>query len=145
MSSVTAASAQSERIAIGRLWRIGLLTIILSIVANLIVYAIATAVFAVQYELLGPASIVFSTVGYLIIATIVFVIVGRRARHPVQTYRAISVIALLLSFAMPLAAGAGLIPVGGPASPQTVVTMIVMHVVAGVITVYLLTTQAVEK
>jgi len=145
MSSITAGSAQSERIATSRLWSVGLLAVILSTVANLIVYAIATSAFVVRYELLEPASVVLNTVGYLIIATVVFAIVGRRARRPVQTYRIISVIALLLSFATPLAAGAGLIPVGGPASPQTVVTMMAMHVVAAVISVYLLTTRAIDK
>ena len=77
---------------------------------------------------------------------IVFALVARRARHPITTYRRIAVVALLLSFLpdIGLLLNANAAPFPG-ITIQSVGTLMVMHIVAAVISVYLLTTWTVEK
>jgi hypothetical protein len=89
-------------------------------------------------------TIIFTTLGVLA-AVIVFAIVGRFARQPVRTYTIIAIVALLLS----------LIPnvmmLVDPASSPfpgsnlgNVTVLMLQHVVAAVVAVWVLITQGVE-
>ena len=69
-----------------------------------------------------------------IAAAIIFAVIGLFARRPVRLFRIVSVVALVLSFAMPLT-----IP-GAPFA--MVLSLEVMHVVAWAVIVWLLTTLA---
>lgn len=137
------ASVPQERIALGRLWWVTPLAIAAASIANLIVYAVATALFSgpSQFSYLSPQSIVVSTTVYLIFAAIVFAVIGRFAKRPIRVFRIVSVVALLLSFAGPISAAFTFPP---PDTPDTitVLTLLVMHVVGAIITVGLFTTLA---
>lgn len=138
--------AQGERLVLRRLlWAVPL-AIAAASVANLIVFWVAVALFPSvgQFPMLGTLPIIASTVVYLLVAAAVFVVVGKLSNRPVAHFRVIAVVALLLSFVAPLSAGAGMMP-GASADGATVVTLMVMHVVAAAITVPLFTKLAVEK
>ena len=139
-------AAQGERVVLRRLLWVAPLAIAAASVANLIVFWTAVALFPSvgQFPMLGTLPIIASTAAYLLVAAAVFVVVGKLSSRPVTHYRIIAVVALLLSFGAPLSAGAGFMP-GASADGATVVTLLVMHVVAAAITVPLFTTLAVEK
>ena len=68
-------------------------------------------------------------------AVIVFALVGRFAKNPVLTYVIISSVFLVISFLPDIAAVSG--PFPGAGWPYSI-TLMIMHVVAGFITVYML-------
>lgn len=117
-----------------------LLSIAAASLANLIVYAIATALFAGprQFSYLAPLNIVVSTAIYLVIAAIVYAVIGRFSKRPVRVFRIVALVAPLLSFAMPLSA----MQFTPPADATTVLVLLVMHVVAAIVTIGLFTTPA---
>lgn len=140
MSTTATSSAPERRVAIGRIWWVTLLAIAAASIANLIVYAIATALFAGprQFSYLAPLNIVVSTTIYLVVAAIVFALIGRFSKRPIRLFRVVAIVALVLSFAMPLSA----MQFSPPADMTTVAILLVMHVVAAIITIVLFTTLA---
>jgi hypothetical protein len=88
--------------------------------------------------------VVGSTVVFLLLALVAFILVGRFVRRPVRFYRILALVALLVSFLDPVMALAGLLPVSGM-NLHIFWTMIVMHCVTTIIAVSLLTTLAVEQ
>jgi hypothetical protein len=145
-TSVTLEPAQ--RVVYGRLWWVGLLAIVLSTVANLIVRIIGVALVPIAPEFL-PVSIAMPTIIFTVVGVlagvIVFAIVGRFSRRPARTYTIIGVVALLLSLVpnVMMIVDPSSAPFPG-VTPAAAVILMVQHVVAGVITIWLLTTQAVE-
>ena len=83
---------------------------------------------------LGLSAVMFTSVVGALGATVVFALVGRFAHHPIRTFRIVAAVVLVLSFATPLT-----IP-GAP--PAMVLTPELMHVVATVCIVGVLTTLA---
>jgi uncharacterized membrane protein YhaH (DUF805 family) len=74
--------------------------------------------------------------------TAVFALVGRFAKNPVRTYFIISFVFLVISFLPDIAAVS--MPMPGAGWPCSI-TLMVMHVVAGVITVLMLTRLTVAE
>jgi membrane protein YdbS with pleckstrin-like domain len=72
------------------------------------------------------------------LATMVFALVARFARRPVRLYRILASIALLVSFLNPIMAQSGQFPASGM-NLHIFWSMIVMHCVAALIMVSLLT------
>jgi hypothetical protein len=123
---------------------VGPLSIIAAAIVNLAIRGIAVSFFGVPqgFAYFGAYYIVGSTVVYLALALLAFVLVGRVALHPVPAYRLLALAALAVSFLSPLMALAGLFPVVGMTLP-IFWTMIAMHTVTAILTVGLLTTLAV--
>ena len=130
-----------EHVALRKLWWVGLLTIVSAIIANFIVRAIAVASFGVSgtFPYFQAATIIISTIIYLLLALLVFALVSRFARRPLRFYRVLAFVALLVSFLIPAMALSGLMPIPGM-STRIFWTMIAMHIVSAVIVVGLLTT-----
>ncbi len=104
MSTITTSTpSQTERLALGRLWRAEPLTVIAAVIANNIVRAIATRLLGVSPEFNPMGSVTFLTVVGVTGAVIVFAAVGRFARRPVRLFRIIAGVTLLLSFLPDLA------------------------------------------
>jgi Family of unknown function (DUF6069) len=139
-SSLTTAHGQTAGITIGHLWRAGALAAPLAAVSGLAIRAIGVAVGAVpaHYQPLQPLPIVIVSVMAALVASGLLAALARWARRPILTFRLIALGGLLLSFGGPLQAGAGTMQ-GGAASGATVATMLLMHVVAAVVIVGLLT------
>ena len=142
--SVTTAT-QTERIALGRLWWIGLLAAIASVIVNAIIVTIARGLFNVPPEF-APFTVpqfTFLTVAGVAGATIVFAVVGRFARRPIRTYYWIAAIALVLSW-LPDFGLLAARPYPGT-TIQSVGTLMFMHIVTAAISVGLLTTLGREQ
>lgn len=138
-----------EHVRYARLWWVGLLAIVLSVVANLIVRAIALPFVTVPPEFVPLSSpvpaIVFTTAGVLA-ATLVFALVGRVARRPARVYSIVAAVVLVLSLipnVMMLVDPASAPFPGGNVGSNTV--LMLQHVVAAVVTVWVLVTQGIEK
>ena len=143
MSAQTTASTPPERVATGRLWWVTLLAIAVAAIANLIIYVIATAIFSGprQFSYLTPLTIVVSTVIYLLVAAIVYAVIGRYAKRPIGVFRIVALVALLLSFGAPISA-ALTFPAADRPDATTVIILLVMHIFAALITIGLFTTLA---
>jgi len=146
MASTSIRPTPQERFALRKLWWVGPLTIVVVALANLVVRTIAVSFFGVpdSFVYLQAPFVIGSTVVFLLLALLAFVLVGRFARRPVRFYRIVAVVALFISFLNPISALAGLFPAPGM-NLNIFWTMMVMHCVAAIITVSLLTTLAVEK
>jgi hypothetical protein len=145
----TQSTENIQRVRFARLWWVGLLAILLSVIATLVVRAIGVALITVSPEFV-PLSMfqatVFFTVTGVLAAIIVFAIVGRFARQPVRTYTIIAIVALLLSLVPDVMIFVD--PANAPfpgATQAGAVVLMVQHVVAAIVTVWLLNTLAVER
>ncbi len=145
MASINTSPISQERVAARKLFWVGPLTIIVAALANLVVRTIAVSFFDVPdgFTYLQTPFVIGSTIIFLGLSILAFVLVGRFARHPVRVYRIVALVGLIVSFLNPVLALAGLLPAPGM-NLHIFWTMIVMHCVAAIITVSLLTTLAVE-
>ena len=82
--------------------------------------------------------VVVGTIGALVVAAAVFGVVARVAKNRVKTYTMIATIALLLSFATPVLALFG-IPGPSVAPLDTVIVMILTHIIAFVVSTFIFT------
>ena len=126
-------------IQLKKLWTVGPLTVLAAIVGVLIVRAIALMVLTPPFAP-GLKMILIPIVLTLVLCTaavVVFALVGRFAKNPIRTYIIISAVFLVISFLPDLA-----VPSMGAAMPGAnwgyAITLMIMHVVAGFITVYTL-------
>jgi hypothetical protein len=127
----------ASSIQLNKLWWAGPLTVVAAIVGVLIVRAIAIAILPAPYAP-GLAMLMLPVILTLILCTgavLVFALVGRFAKNPVRTYLIISAIFLLISFLPDLAAVSA--PFPGAGWPYSI-TLMIMHVMAGFITVSML-------
>jgi hypothetical protein len=124
-------------IQLKKLWTVGPLTVLAAVIGVLIVRAIAMAILPPPYAP-GLEMIMISIVLTVVLCTaavIVFALVARYAKNPIRTYIIISSIFLLISFVPDIAAVS--MPMPGAGWPYSI-TLMIMHVVAGLITVYML-------
>lgn len=135
---------EEESIAWGRIVLVGLLAAVAAAVSNALVYFAASGLGVIPQGFVirmtsGEMPLTVSLVAITSVvgavgAAAVFAVVGLFARRPVRLFRIVAAVALVLSFAMPLT-----IP-GAPAA--TILSLEVMHIVAAVVIVGLLTTLA---
>ena len=126
-------------IQLRRLLWVGPLTVLASVIGVLIVRAIAMAILPPPYAP-GLAMIMISIVLTVVLcsaAVVVFALVGRFAKKPIRTYIIISSIFLVISF-LPDLAVPSMAAVMPGANWGYAITLMIMHVVAGFITVYML-------
>ena len=124
-------------IQLKKLWWVGPLTVLAAIIGVLIVRAIAMAILPPPYAP-GLKTIMISIVLTLVLCTgavLVYALVGRFTKNPIRNYLIISTVFLLISFVPDIMAVS--MPMPGAGWPYSIVLMI-MHVVAGVITVGML-------
>jgi len=146
MVSTSTCFAPRERFAACKLMWVGPLTIVVGALANLVVCRLATSFFgvAVSFVYLQPSVVIATTIVFLLLALLSFVLVGRVSGHPVRVFRIVAGVALLVSFLNPLLLLAGWwLPAPGM-NLHIFWTMIVMHIVSALIAVSLLTTLAIE-
>jgi Family of unknown function (DUF6069) len=130
-------TAITSSVQVRKLWWVGPLTVLAAVTGVLIVRSLAMTILAPPY---GPGleMIIISILLTVILCTaavIVFALVARFAKKPVRTYLIISSVFLIISFLPDLAALSA--PFPGAGWPYSI-TLMIMHVVAGFITVYML-------
>jgi hypothetical protein len=127
----------ASSVQLKKLWWAGPLTVLAAVVGVLIVRVIARAILNPPYAP-GLEMIMIPIVLTVILCTgavIVFALVGRFNKNPVRTYIIISSVFLLISFLPDF--GVVSMPMAGAGWPYAI-TLMIMHVVAGVITVSML-------
>jgi hypothetical protein len=131
MNSITS-SLQLKKI-----WWAGPLTVLTAIIGVLTVRAIAMAILPPPYAP-GLATLILPIILTFILCTgavLVFALVGRFAKNPVRSYLSISFVFLIISFLPDIAVASA--PFPGAGWPYAI-TLMIMHIVAGFITVYML-------
>jgi hypothetical protein len=127
----------ASTVQLKKLWWVGPLTVLAAIIGVLIVRAIARVILPAPYAP-GLEMIMIPIVLTLVLcvgAVIVFALVGRFAKNPIRTYVIISAVFLIISFLPDIAVVSAPFPGAGWAYS---ITLMIMHVVAGFITVYML-------
>jgi len=125
---------------------VGPLTIVVVALVNLVVRLLAVSFFGVasSFVYLQAPFVIGSTVVFLVLALLAFVLVGRVSRRPVRIFRIVAGVALFVSFLNPLMLLVGVFPAAGM-NLHIFWTMIVMHTISALLAVSLLTTLAVEQ
>ena len=121
-----------------RIWLGGLVTIVLSVIGNLILLWIANLLVEIPPEFapLGPLRISIFTVVFLLGAISVYAILAAKADHPIRTYQRIGWIFLIVSFIPDIAML--FVDFMPGATVTAVVVLMLTHVVAGLIAIYVL-------
>lgn len=142
-ATLTERSGDAERLVVGRLLWLAPLAAVVSIVINLIVRAVARGLFddiSDDFRPFSVQAIVFWTVVGTIAAAVVFALVARTARHPIERYRIVALVALVLSLipdvALLIAKPDNVPGITGSA----IAGLMVMHVVVAAVCVVLFTT-----
>jgi hypothetical protein len=130
-------TAITSSIQLRKLWWAGPLTVLTAVVGVLIVRNIAMTILTPPY---GPGleMIIISIVLTVILCTaavLVFALVARFTKNPVRIYLMISSVFLVISFLPDIATASA--PFPGAGWPYAI-SLMIMHVVAGLITVYML-------
>lgn len=130
-----------EHVALRRLIWVGPLTLVATVSANLIIRTLAISLFGVpeSFQYLQPASIIGSSIFFVLLALLAFVLVSRFAQRPIRFYRILACVALCISLLSPVMALVGLLPAPGM-SLGIFWTMIALHLVSAIIVIGLLTT-----
>jgi hypothetical protein len=142
---------QLEHVDYKRLLWVGPLAIFGSAILNVLLRELLVLVGAVtqDHALLSVPGVFAATAIQVAIGVGVFALMGKFARRPISTFRTVAIVVLLLSFLQPIMGGLGLFvpPISGNVSfaPAIVISMMLMHIVAGLFTIWVLTTQAREK
>jgi Family of unknown function (DUF6069) len=135
MGSVASNPVASGRVSAGRLLGVGVLAAVLSAGANALVLAIASsflgAVVIPPQGVVTFGQVVGASVAGAVGAVTIFAVIGRFTRRPIRMFWGVATVGLLLSF-LPIA----LAGVTGWSAG----TLALMHVVAAVTNVGLLTT-----
>ena len=136
--------ASSDEISYRRLPVVALLTALATALANALVYFAASGLGTISQSVLLPSPMGFSPLTVSLVATtsvigaigasIVFAIIGLLARRPVRLFRIVAAVVLVLSLVPPAT-----VP-GVPVAMR--LSLAVMHVVAWVVSVGLLTALA---
>lgn len=134
-------SRGTGRVSFGRLVTFGAIAGMLAAVANGVVYLLAAAVGTMPDDVAvsGGAPItllpvVLSSIMPAIVAAVFLALLVRFTRRPIGIFRVVAVVLLVLSFITPFT-----IP-GAPAA--MILTLLIMHVVAAAIIIWVLTTLA---
>ena len=121
-----------------RIWLGGIVAIVLSIIGNLILLWIANLLLTIPTEFapLGPLRISVFTTAFVIGGIIVYAILVAKAEHPIQTYQRVAWIFLIVSFIPDLAML--LVDFMPGANLTAVIVLMLTHVVAGLVCIYIL-------
>ncbi|MBK8986905.1 MAG: hypothetical protein IPM39_12655 [Chloroflexi bacterium] len=138
----------NEQIDKSKIWPTGLAAIGLSLVANLLAYFILNAVLDLpspaEFPPLSAAAIGIMTVLFTFLAVVAFVVVVRMAKRPLRTYRIVATVVFVLSIIPNIISAVN--PAAAPfpfpaASASGFLVLIIFHVIAYLIMVWLLTTK----
>ena len=124
-------------IELRKLWWVGPLTVLAAMVGVLVVRAIARMILQPPYAP-GLAMIMIPIVLTIVLCTggvLVFALVGRFTKNPIRNYIIISFVFLIISFLPDIEAASMRMP--GAGWPYSI-TLMIMHIVAGLITVSML-------
>lgn len=139
MTSASSSSGESRPVDWGRFALVGLGTVIVAVLANVLVYFIGSAVVGYDPEFIilrNVSAVILFTVVPAIVAVVLYAILLRFTANPTRVFTIIAAVVLVVS----LIPDVTYIPtVPGATGGQTAI-LAVMHVVAAVVIVWMLTT-----
>jgi hypothetical protein len=142
MAQGTSALSPAQRYPTSKILLAGLITIVVSVALNYVVYWIATGLFGIQSDFapfVAPATFGIFTVGFLIVAIAVWWWIARRSATPEKTFNTVALVALILSIIPNIAfLFVPPPPQSGSASVAAMIVLIIMHVVAWLVTITVL-------
>jgi glucose dehydrogenase len=117
------------------------LAAVAAVVANVLLRALAVAVFDIpdEFEHLAPRAVIVSTLAGVVAAGLVFAVIARVGSNPDRTFTIVAVVALVLSLGAPLSVGLEDPPEYPGTDAASIGTMMAMHVVAAAIAIATLT------
>ena len=135
-----------EHIALHRLVWVVPLTLVYTVIVNLIIVpSQSRSLGFLRHSKTCRLRMSFgSTIIFVLLAMLVFVLVDRYAKRRIQFYRLLAFFVLCVSFLSPIMALVGLIPAPGM-TLSIFWTMIVLHIVSAIIVVSLLTAPMREQ
>ncbi len=143
MSTVDTQRSSSTTLQVGkidwrRLWFVGLFTIIVSVVVNIVIDFVAVSFLTISpaFDNLQAPGIISLTVAGAIGAVFVFALVCRFSTRPIWLYRIIATIVLVVTFIPDLALFSESV-----ATVSEVISLMVMHLATYIICVCMLTTM----
>jgi hypothetical protein len=132
-------SVASRAVSRGRFALVGLGTVVAAVLANLLVYLLGSVVVGYNPQfvvLANPSGTILFTVVPAIVAVLLYAVLMRFSRDPARIFANIAAVVLILSLIPDLT----YIPsVPGASTGQTAILML-MHIVAAVVIVSMLTT-----
>ena len=136
----------SKRITWKRLWRVGLLTIVASLVSNLILRMIGISIFHISstFAPLGIGPVVFWSVVMAIGAVLVFALVGRFSQNPISLFIVIAFTVYILTFYPDYLVLFANPPVFRGTTFYAIGTLLSMHVIEAIICICILTLMGFE-
>lgn len=135
-----AANTRSEPVLWSRVWLGAVIATLAATIGTVMVYFLGVMINVIppNYEvqpgvIINVVQVIITTIIGLVGATLFFALLARTTRRPILIFRVIATVVLLLSLAGPLPAfAAGKIATG--------IALELMHVVAGLIAIYVFTT-----
>ena len=134
-----------------RIWKTGLATVALSVVANLVAYFILNAILALpspaEFPPLSVGAIGLLTAVFTFLGVAAFALIARRAERPIRTFRIVATAAFVISIIPNIISAMNPEAVPFPFPVTSALgfwVLIVFHVIAYLITTWLLTTRTVE-
>lgn len=118
---------------------------VVSAIANTVIYFIAQAlgIFDDVLVTMGGGSdpfllppVIGSSITFVLVGGALMWLIARFSQRPISTWRIVAIVGLILSFGMPFSPNAF-----ANATTSFYVVLILMHIVAAIITIYLLTTS----
>jgi Family of unknown function (DUF6069) len=136
----------SKRLTWKRLWRIGLLTIVASLVANLTLRMVGIAIFHIPsaFAPLGIGPVVFWTVVMAVGAILVFALIGRISQNPIPLFTFVAFSVYIVAFYPDYLVLSASPPVFPGTTFDSVGTLLSMHVVEAIINICILTQAGFE-
>jgi hypothetical protein len=128
-----------QKVVLGRVWWVGFVTIIATLVVNFLIASIAKGLFPIANTFipLQPMGFISFTIIGVLAAIIVFALIGRFARRPISTFERTAWIVLTVSL-IPDVLVWFTKPYPGTTLPG-VVALMVMHIATATICINLLT------
>jgi len=147
MTSTTVPSVATSRLPFTRVLLAGVIAIVLSVIANLVVRWLGMLVASVPADFVPLATfqptIIYTTL-FLVVATLIFALINRFTSNPIRVWYIVAPIGLLVSL-LPdvlLLVNPSGIPQVGTATTGAVLILMAMHLVGFVITMWVFTRWA---
>lgn len=133
-----------EQVDYSKLWWLTLVTGAIAAVVNVIIYFVAQSIGFVGnmvpsfmaesgQDFPFAGAIVASSIMFIIIGSVVLWVIDRFNAKPISTWRIVAIVALVLSFGQPFSAFS---------NQNDIILLLLMHTVAGIITISIISTQA---
>ena len=130
MATAARTTSDARRVTFGQLAKAWLTAAAISGIANVVLGLVAKAILDTpNFGAFDPPPILISNTIFTLLATLLFAVLLRRSVRPVSRFRTLALVAMVLSFAMPLSILTYDNPRFEPANAGTIGVLILMHVV----------------